>query len=175
MDIVLAGRSWELAEAQQGSNPERQALAAEKLETGDWLGFVLVHPRPLRLKAFVQIADRMKDDAAYWSILSTVWTDAECPGTNKPIWVSLFSADRPGRENLMTSEERGTLESLPDSIQIFRGCLPAYRSGLSWTLNREKAAWFARRIRGKVYSHRILKTGVLAYFNERDEAEILAA
>jgi hypothetical protein len=52
-----------------------------------------------------------------------------------------------GREHLMDAEERA---ALPDVVTILRGFTHAEGArGLSWTLDRERAEWFARRFRAQ--------------------------
>ncbi len=43
---------------------------------------------------------------------------------------------------LMTKDEFTAFEALPDKITIYRGCGPRNKSGMSWTLSREKAVRF---------------------------------
>ena len=45
----------------------------------------------------------------------------------------------------MDAVERRYLGSLPESIEIWRGCCNLNRDGLSWTTKRKKAEWFATR------------------------------
>lgn len=46
---------------------------------------------------------------------------------------------------------------------------------LSWSLDYEKAAWFAHRFgeEGKVYEAQIAKEHIFAYFNSRNEQEVI--
>ena len=46
---------------------------------------------------------------------------------------------------------------------------------LSWTLDKEKAEWFAHRFGedGTVYQARIGKEHILAFFNARNESEVI--
>jgi hypothetical protein len=40
-------------------------------------------------------------------------------------------------------QQRSFFEALPDSITVYRGCDAAFISGVSWTVNRKKAEYFA--------------------------------
>ncbi len=76
-------------------------------------------------------------------------------------------------EHLMDAEELAEFNRLPLEIVAFRGCsgvtLGKARCGMSWTLDRDKAIWFARRfgdLRGDplCLEATIQKRNVFAYF-----------
>jgi len=78
----------------------------------------------------------------------------------------------------MSIKDRDTYHALPDTVTIYRGCrskteIQAY----SWTVDREKALWFARRCQvnsgAVVASVAIPKVCLLAYFSDRDESEVI--
>ena len=86
-------------------------------------------------------ADEM-DDRAYWRGVAMTWSDSEGTRLPKREWRALLGAARPGREHLMNEAERAELAALPDRVPVYRGwnaCNEA--SGLSWLLDRERAAW----------------------------------
>ena len=65
------------------------------------------------------------------------------------------------------------------ALTVYRGATPDGVQGMAWTLDREKAAWFARRGRligeaeSRVYAAEIPPQGVLGIFNERGEREVV--
>ncbi|WP_051324920.1 hypothetical protein [Candidatus Solirubrobacter pratensis] len=128
------------------------------------------------------------DHMTYWQSLSHAWVDSDRQPLKAEHWRSLFKADRPGRENLMTAEEQAKLASLPDRVTVYRGfsgCTPDYRilngvSGLSWTLDRQCADWFARRfarcgrtIAATVTVGKVRRERAVALFDARGEDEVL--
>jgi hypothetical protein len=82
----------------------------------------------------------------------------------------------------MTGKERGELDSLLDEcggkVMVWRGaeCLKHAR-GLAWTLDRDRAEWFARRFsrdgRGYVWEARVPRCRIFAHLTGRQEAEIV--
>ena len=84
------------------------------------------------------------------------------------------------RQACMSAEDLRIFNSLPEQIQVWRGT--SYKrgiNGLSWTLDEQKAAHFARRFNLNsraplVAKGRAKKANVLAYFGERDEREIVS-
>jgi hypothetical protein len=159
-----------------------KALADEK-----WGVYVFLHERPYRFDALMEIMDPSGfwdeggDGAEYWKLISDVWTDSENINQHFEGWCDLWASEMSGRELVMDEEERAALAALPDLITVWRGAgHPGAAEGLSWTLNKEKAAWFARRNTGHpdrvgafVARGAVRKCDVLAHFIGRDEAEIV--
>jgi hypothetical protein len=76
----------------------------------------------------------------------------------------------------MDADERFTLQNLPETVEIYRGCTNGLNEdGISWTLNRDKAEFFANRYSkgGIILSKQISKKEILAVFNGRGEAEVI--
>ncbi len=77
-------------------------------------------------------------------------------------------------ETLMTGEERAALADLPDPTPAYRGATS--RKGLSWTLDRSVAESIVERLgKGKVFAADIPRSRVLAYFDDRQEAELIVS
>ena len=94
----------------------------------------------------------------------------------------IMSATENYRQHFMDEEEYEVYKSLPNKIRIYRGA--SDRSGLSWTLSKEKAEWFAERneywtrslnnnTKQQVFTREISKKKVYAYLNGRKEEEII--
>jgi len=120
------------------------------------------------------------DDKSYWETLSIIWTQQEQLWPDRKWFLQLFQAKRPKREHLMSAAERGTLAKLPVDFPIYRGFIGKRGEGLSWSLSRKKAEWFARRFsvmtelgQPRLMLGVIKKKDVLAYFNARKEKEIV--
>ena len=70
------------------------------------------------------------------------------------------------------------LQEMDDTVTIYRGVTSHNQTNikaLSWTLDRDKAEWFAHRFgeNGTVYEAQIDKENILALFNGRNEAEVI--
>ena len=160
---------------------QKKKQTTQALKVKDWTHWVWLHERPYRLDAFMLICKDM-DSAEYWNLLKNVWVDAEFPGINQDIWIQLFTRKYPKRRKIMNGKERRTLAMLPKTnIDIFRGYHgDQYQKGISWTISYETAQWFAKRFAGDDATEETLvaeavcnKKDVLAYFNEREESEII--
>jgi hypothetical protein len=181
-DVPYFGLNGRLNNRYEVMKAEVDAALAEK----NWAKVIFTHERPYRadiLRAHAQtIMDQ--DQKLFWSILGEVWTDTENFWQSldewRDMWGDMWSDDEmEHRREAMDDSERAALDGLPEVITVYRGIsyLPQI-SGLSWSLDRDKAMWFARRYRQT--EHRVLLTGevaksdVLAHFLGRGEFEIVA-
>jgi hypothetical protein len=151
-----------------------EAFAEKRWETIMWL-----HERPYRFEAFQQVELLIEDDCRWWALLGTVWVDSENIWQHRDDWQEYLSQPRPHRHCFMDEEDREEHEKLPDSIRVYRGSTPGVNDdGLSWTTDREKAEWFAKRLRRKGEERAVLagwveKVDVVAFVAGRGEAEIV--
>jgi hypothetical protein len=156
---------------------KKDALAKAEAE-GAWGTYVWLHERPYRIDAFMEIEERMDDDE-YWTLLGHIWTDSENIWQNEEDWTELMESGRGDRSKLMDDEEREYLAGLPDELVIWRGFKNDDRElGLSWTLDRSRAKWFAKRLSSdndvaRVASGKVKKSDVIAFFGGRNEEEIV--
>jgi hypothetical protein len=148
------------------------------LRANDWHHYVFLHERPYRSDAFMRIKSRLTDEQ-YWDLLSEIWIDSENIRQNQRRWINLLRANRAGREHMMSEADREALAAMPDQITVFQGHTDERDDGWSWTLDRSKAEWFARRFAqledaGAVLSFGVCsKADVVAYLTRRGEDEIL--
>lgn len=153
----------------------------EAREAKDWEKFVFAHERPYRLNALLEAynAGLTFEKGRYWGLVGEVWVDSENIYQNLKLWRHIWS--RPCKQQMwvMGEDDRLQHDSLPSEFTIYRGT--NYKSsvrGLSWTLDPDKAEWFARRFKTKknsiiVVSAQVRKICTLAYFGSRNEQEIV--
>jgi DNA-binding ferritin-like protein (Dps family) len=148
------------------------------LWNGDWSQFIYLHERPYRLDALLEIVNDVRDKE-YWSLLSDVWTDSENIWQDLEQWRDLWNEPRPYKHYAMDAKERKAFKQLPSDITIYRGfCEGHTADGMSWTLDRDRAIWFAKRrlhseLRGVLLSARTMKSNVHALLLGREESEIV--
>ena len=140
--------------------------------------FVLLNP-PYYL-TFIKFAAPALSGKDLGRLLSTAWTQEECPNqdcnVSKRELVALFRSVPP--ESLMDEEERAAHQALEDTVTVYRGVTPYNAKNiraLSWTLDRKTADWFAHRFgeEGTVYEAQIRKEHILALFTGRNESEVI--
>lgn len=146
---------------------------------GDWLAWIGVHAQPFWWGALAEIADKLTD-SEYWEAVGEVFCSVDNGHQYRAVMRRLLSSKRPGREAMMALEEREELGRLPSVITVHRGYgVASCKLGWSWTLDRDKAVWFAERfaaldgVRPKVISGTCDKADVVAYFSRRDESEVV--
>lgn len=159
---------------------KRRALG-EAIAGRKWNNAVFLYERPYRLNAFNILQDQLEDQE-YWQLLGNVWTDSENIWQNRDTWREALTANRPDRHMLMDKEEQAALALLPDALTVYRGFMyDDGEEGMSWTLDQQKAKWFARRFhidpdceRPRIATGHVSKEKVIAYFTGRNEDEIVA-
>ena len=156
----------------------KKGAIRKALKEGEWHSYVFLHERPFRVDAFKRIAKRMSDEQ-YWDLLSECWIDSENIRENPTVWQGLLRSKRPGRENMMSYADRELLVRFPESIEVFQGHTDERDDGWSWTIDRSKAEWFARRFADFEHADPVLSFGVahkkdvIAFLTNRGESEIL--
>jgi len=154
---------------------ERKKQVEQLTSEGKYREAIWMYERPYRLEAFEMYADRFSDEQ-YWSTLADVWTDTENAWQYRKRWVKLYQSKRPARHALMDADEYTKYQSLPAIVTIYRGCQEGINeNGLSWTLDKSKAQWFATRFakEGIVIEKSIPKEQIIAYYSGRGEEEVI--
>lgn len=158
---------------------QKQEALDKALTEQRWNHAVWLYERPYRLYGFTQIADELSDKE-YWELLASIWIDSENIWQNVDEWIDLINCGRDEMEAFMDLGESAALASMPKTITVYRGAIEGVNEeGMSWTLSRQKAEWFANRFAGVhearpvVLEGRIAKFHVAAYFMGRGEGEIV--
>ena len=140
--------------------------------------FLLIIRKPY-LPAFFKYTKDFVSAEDYTKFLSEMWTMVEFVNKDKNItpkeFVSIFK--KANKEVLMEEDDLEVYRSFPDEVTVYRGTKSSRGSikALSWTTDKSVAEFFANRFTsdGLIYSASIKKKDILAYFNTRDEKEVL--
>ena len=140
--------------------------------------YMLLNP-PYAL-TFLKLASPYLSRKDFSEILASAWINCEVPHNdpelNKADLVFMFKSADP--KALMEDDEYEQLQEFDDTLTVYRG-VTSYNAdnvkALSWTLNKEKAEWFAHRFNddGAVYEAQIDKKHIFAIFNGRNESEVI--
>lgn len=170
--------SWKMANE---SYAAKGAAFEEAMESGEYGYAIWLLERPFRMPRLIEWHRQEvvpHDEIA--KLLADVWKDTEFPHQfNEGYILALFrgagfvsDAER-NRPDLMQRIHRGG----KNEITVYRGVgRHGEASGMSWTLKRETAEFFARRFgknKGSVFTATIPTWGILAYLTGRDEEEIV--
>lgn len=118
------------------------------------------------------------DDQARF--LSEMWTVVEFINRNLSIspeaFISIFK--KCNKAVLMEKEDFKVYNSFPEEVTVYRGIHGSKGSirALSWTTDKSIAEFFASRFDhsgGIIYSAKIKKQDILAYFDTRSEKEVI--
>lgn len=132
-----------------------------------------------RLLFFDDVAQFLSRDD-FSNLLGDVWVTSEYANLDANVSKKkmLTHFKKSDKMVLMSESELETYNELEDWVIIYRGVTEKYKNNikaLSWTLSFGKAKWFAERYgtRGFIYSAQINKQDILAYFDRKDEEEVI--
>ena len=157
-----------------------QEKVKEVIDKSDLFGIFFMISKPYRFGFLKHILDFISvEDMS--TVLGQNWNLVEFSNKDANMTVNqllkLFKQAIP--EKLMDADELKKFNKLPDKIKIYRG-LTSYNKNnvraLSWTTKKSVAEWFANRFQqgdGIVYSATIDKKYVFAYFDGRNEDEVI--
>jgi hypothetical protein len=137
---------------------------------------------PKALHAMAPLLDEWNlPSKTYWELVRLAWTGCEWPlqWLSGSAWQKLFTHDYPLM--VMTEEESITLARLGPTLTVYRGVSglgPKWKRARhwSWTLDRDRAVWFATRLGGErpmLMKQTVSRDDVFAYLDARGEQEIL--
>jgi hypothetical protein len=158
---------------------QKKEQLARALRQKNWNQFVFLYEKPYRINAFADICWRM-GDTRYWPLLASIWTNSENLHQNEGLWIDCLTAQRRYRSHMMDAAERATLRLYPPrDIPIYRGfSVDGREEGLSWTVNRVTAKFFAGRFAQdgdtpRIASGTVSRRHVIAYLSGRSEDEFI--
>lgn len=158
-----------------------RTIEAKKIESETSAIGVIYHINKAYRLQFLEIIQDYLSNVDLAELLAYIWVDSE--GTSQDPNCSLSQLiewfTEADKKALMDDEDYQVFDTLPSEFSVYRGISThGNTNGLSWTLNRETAEWFAKRFsfdgsKGTVIEATAKKEDVLAYFNDRNEQEIV--
>lgn len=138
-----------------------------------------------KFQVFLAIKPMLKGKL-YWYALKNAFQMSDNLYDYRFDVLDAFYCEEPNRDYLMNKSERQFLKKFNQKITIYRGMTQVEKEsgnfGISWTLNKEMASFFANNYRRNFSTDKMSKTvheltvdkcDVFAYLNEREEAEII--
>lgn len=159
-------------------------------ESIDW-DTVIFSANPNNLQEIIDLHSSKMSDEVYWKTIAHCYTSSNLGHSENDIIEQYLNSPRPNRHFLMDEDERKFLADLPEEITIYRGCskkeINSNEIRYSWTLDRKVAEFFAfeyvniglnlsfNKVKSDfdVVEKTINKSEVIAYFNCREESEII--
>ena len=168
---MVAGRWSALARAKKSRDKVRIIRAADKC--------IYSCNSEQRLQWMIRaVADQPPE--IFWPVWLDNWSMVDYSGGLHWYLPGIF--ERHGSALPFLSEEaKARFDNLPDVVTVYRGCHELLKRGVSWTTNRQVAAYFASGGRYGRPSHPVIVTGRIEkhsldfYFcdDTRSEAEIV--
>ena len=116
----------------------------------------------------------------YSTLLGSVWVGSEYANVDANVSKEKMLAHFKNADKsvLMSETELETYNDLEDTVVVYRGVTSKNKkntNALSWTISFGKAKWFAERWGGTgiVYCATIDKKNILAYFDRKEEDEVV--
>lgn len=156
----------------------KKAAVKKALEKEDFSSYIFLHERPYRLDALTSIEPKISDQKELWGLIRSVWVDTEYPSYNFCHWDLLLTDVDRMELDCRHGEDLERFKNLPEEITIYRGFSGEYDAvfGHSWTLDRSKAEWFAKRFNQEnkqIGTATINKDAVVMMITRRGEEEIV--
>jgi hypothetical protein len=108
---------------------------------------VTLHEKPYQIDALLEVEPFILRNARWWKLVRRVWQQSDNIHQKLDEWRSIWIEGRPDIGHVMDHDERARLRTMPRTFTVWRGS--AYgdyaQNGLSWTLSKEQAVWFANR------------------------------
>ena len=130
------------------------------------------------LPVFFKMINHYLSKEDFANFLREIWIMVEFPNADKNVslndWLKYFQ--KADKKFLMNESDYKKFLALPDVITVYRGVKATGKTkALSWTTELETAHWFASRFKddGYVCKAEIKKEDVFAYFNDREEHEVI--
>ena len=131
----------------------------------------VINEKDRAVEKFFENKHRLSDPS-YWEMLRTMWI-ANGKMENLNAFKQMFQSKRPFKRFLMTIEEESAFNELPDIVIAYRVQAKSVDIGISWTLSREFVEQYAKKLNRVIIERQFQKTKIIAYFNRRDEQEII--
>lgn len=153
---------------------QKMQAVTDAIKQREWSQAIALHERPYRWDALLMLGGRMSD-VEFWEMFGWVWTDSENIWQHSRTIRRILQCGRAQRHKMMSNDEQAALSALPSVVTVHRGHGLRNDNGLSWTLDRDKAAWFATRWkqRGWVTSGQVSRSNIIARFDGRGEQEVV--
>lgn len=152
----------------------------EEIDNSNLYRVYILIRKPYRL-SFLKYCEPYLSEKDLAELFADAWVSSENPNqdANCPISYLVKMFKKCNKQYLMQEKDYKVYQSLPDTFTIYRGvAVNRNPKGLSWTQNLETAKWFAHRFdtnekKGYIQTAIAKKENVLAYFNTRNEDEIV--
>lgn len=157
----------------EGRKKIAKILAERRLQK-DWEGFFMLIDGHERQEAFLDVYEEMAPQD-YWATLGDIIQGESLYNDELKKLLINKGKNLSLRHLMMNDADRAIFDKLPNTFSIYRGAdANTPGQGWSWSLSESVARFFAKRFyKSVVIKGECAKKDVIAYFNDRNEQEIL--
>jgi hypothetical protein len=161
---------------------QKKSMIEKAIEDRNWSRYITLHERAYRIEALEALWFSVAlhcDFSCRWKLFREVWIDSETIGREIDRWNELIRStdDHDEYREIMTEDDLESFDAMTFPITIYRGAIEGVNEeGLSWTVSRQKAEWFARRFSSSnavVLVSTCDREEVVFITTERDEDEVV--
>jgi hypothetical protein len=118
--------------------------------------------------------NKIIDDSNYWNLLGTAWKAGGC-FKDQNDWVVMFRSKRRNRQKIMKTSERREFARLPKKLKAYRAYADPIEieQSICWSLDKKFVERYAKAKDLQIAECMFNRDDVFAYFNRRQESEIL--
>jgi len=163
-----------------------RSLREDAWTKGEFNRFVFLHDRKWRWPALKTVSASLGASRLLAQLFRDVWVDSEDIYRERRIVRMLVHLIHGFESHLLSPEDRDRFESMPEPLKIYRGAKPWNRHGMSWTVDLDRAVYFATHHYfdgaacilppselGFVMEKTVSKKKILFYTNGCDEDEVV--
>lgn len=130
-----------------------------------------------RFTYFAQNNHVLDFDNDYWNVLGTIWKDDGSVAETQELFVELLrNPARRNKHKIMKTNERREYAKLPKVVTAYRACghIDEISTSISWSLDKKFVERYAESTgRTIIATLDFKKSEIFAYFNRRNESEII--
>lgn len=118
--------------------------------------------------------NKIIDDSNYWNLLGTAWKAGGC-FKDQNDWMVMFRSKRRNRQKIMKTSERREFARLSKKLKAYRAYADPIEieQSICWSLDKKFVEQYAKAKDLQIAECTFNRDDVFAYFNRRQESEIL--
>lgn len=172
---IIDGKPFNLLEDINAFKKLQQKTVDSIFRKKTALGVLFMIRASYRLTFFKYCKNDLSEED-YSNLLMEAWLTEENPMSDVNVSMKelLSYFKKANKEIMMCSKDLAAYNTFPDKVTIYRG-VKEPKLGMSWTLSKSKAEWFATRFSDTGYIFQAIanKSDILCYTNDRNEKEVI--
>ena len=132
--------------------------------------------KPERFEALMRLRSVLSP-SDFYRLFGDIWINSESLYMHQDAIREALTNPPAAHIYMMEPEEREMYDRVPEITTIYRGCWADNQESWSYTLNEQRATWFARRCpydgQPLLVTAQVKRTDIIAFFTRRGEEEVV--